>query len=256
MKTEYKPNWDFYFTELDGSPASMYLDLGLNKIAPLSDKNYLLTIIITMNDPQDNGFSSKEESEILFGIEDKIAEAVIKPFGALFAGRETCDGARIFYFYAANNNDIKKTVKEVMKGFSDYEYEVYFEADNKWDQYFKHLYPTKYEMHTIMNRRVVENLRSKGDVLTVPREVDHYIYFKKEEMKNSFLAEAKKLDYKVTSERIDENQKVYPLSVRLTKNLPVTYNDVLDYTSVLYDLAEQYDGNYDGWETKLITNGN
>ena len=49
MKTEYKPNWDFYFTELDGSPASMYLDLGLNKIAPLSDKNYLLRIIITMN---------------------------------------------------------------------------------------------------------------------------------------------------------------------------------------------------------------
>ena len=75
-------------------------------------------------------------------------------------------------------------------------------------------------------------------------------------MKISFLAEAKKVDYKVTSERIDENQKVYPLSVRLTKNLPVTYNDVLDYTSVLYDLAEQYDGNYDGWETKLITNGN
>ena len=256
MKTEYKPSWDFYFTELDGSPASMYLDLGLNKIAPLSDKNYLLTVIITMNEPQDNGFSSKEESEVLFGIEDRITDAITEPFGALFAGRETCDGARIFYFYAANSKEIKKAVKKVMNEFSDYEYETYFEADSKWDQYFKHLYPTKYEMHTIMNRRVVENLRSKGDLLTVPREVDHYIYFKKEEMKNSFLAEAKKLDYKVTSERTDENQKVYPLSVRLTKKLPVTYDDVLDYTSVLYDLAEQYDGNYDGWETKLITNGN
>ncbi|NOS84038.1 MAG: DUF695 domain-containing protein [Ignavibacteria bacterium] len=256
MKTEYKPNWDFYFTELDGSPASMYLDLGLNKIAPISDKNYLLTVIITMNDPQENGFSSNAESEVLFSIEDNITEAVTAPFGALFAGRETCDGARIFYYYAASSKDIKKAVKEVMKGFTDYEYETYFETDSKWDKYFKHLYPTKYEMHTIMNRRVVENLRSKGDVLTEPREVDHYIYFKKEEMKNSFLTEVKKLDYKVTSERKDENQKDFPLSVRLTKTDPVTYNDVLDYTSVLYDLAEQYEGNYDGWETKLITNRN
>ncbi|HWA05664.1 MAG TPA: DUF695 domain-containing protein [Ignavibacteria bacterium] len=256
MNTEYKPSWDFYFTELDGSPASMYLDLGLNRVAPIAEKDHLLTVIITMNDPQDNGFSSKEESEILFGIEDKIADAITEPYGALFAGRETCDGARIFYFYAADNKEIKKTVKKVMKEFTDYEYETYFEADKKWDQYFKHLYPTKYELHTIMNRRVVENLRSKGDVLTIPREVDHYIYFKNEEMKNKFLADAKKLDYRVTSESKDDNQKDYPLSVRLTKTDPVTYNDVLDYTAVLYDLAEQYEGNYDGWETKLITNNN
>lgn len=256
MNTEYKPSWDFYFTELDGSPASMYLDLGLNRVAPIAEKDHLLTVIITMNDPQDNGFSSKEESEILFGIEDKIADAITEPYGALFAGRETCDGARIFYFYAADNKEIKKTVKKVMKEFTDYEYETYFEADKKWDQYFKHLYPTKYELHTIMNRRVVENLRSKGDVLTIPREVDHYIYFKNEEMKNKFLADAKKLDYRVTSESKDDNQKDYPLSVRLTKTDPVTYNDVLDYTAVLYDLAEQYEGNYDGWETKLITKNN
>jgi len=256
MKTEYKPNWDFYFTELDGSPASMYLDLALNRVAPIKEKNYLLTIVLTMNDPQENGFSSNEESEILFKIEDKIVEAVAEPFDAIFTGRETCDGARIFYFYSGNNKDIKKTVKDVMKGFSDYEYELYFEEDSKWKQYFKHLYPTKYEMHTIMNRRVVENLKSKGDVLTEPREVDHYIYFKKEKLKNEFLEEAKKLEYKVTSERTDEKDKNYPLSVRLTKIDPVTYHDVLDYTSVLYDLAEQYEGNYDGWETKLITNNN
>ena len=72
MKTEYKPNWDFYFTELDGSPASMYLDLALNRIATIKEKNYLLKIVITMNDPQENGFSSNAESEILFNIEDIV----------------------------------------------------------------------------------------------------------------------------------------------------------------------------------------
>lgn len=256
MKTEYKPNWDFYFTELDGSPASMYLDLGLNRIAPIEGKGHLLTVIITMNDPQENGYSSKAESEILFSMEDKITEAVTEPFGAVFAGRETCDGARIFYFYAAENKELKKTVKAAMKEFTDHEYEIYFEADKKWDQYFKHLYPTKYEMHTIMNRRVVEHLSSKGDILTVPRDVDHFVYFKSEENKNSFLEEARKLDYRVTSERKDEDRKDFPLSIRLTRNDPVTYHDVLDYTSLLYDQAEQHGGNYDGWETKLITKSN
>ena len=82
MKTEYNPNWDFYFTELDGSPASMYLDLALNRVAPVKEKNYLLTIVLTMNDPQENGFSSNAESEMLFKIEDKIVEAVAEPFDA------------------------------------------------------------------------------------------------------------------------------------------------------------------------------
>ena len=108
-------------------------------------------------------------------------------------------------------------------------------------------------MQSILNRRVVENLRSKGDILTEPREVDQYIYFKKEDKKNLFLEEAKKLKYKVTSDRTDGKDKEYPLIVRLTKKLPVTYHEVLDYTAELYDLAEQFDGLYDGWETKLIT---
>ena len=253
MNTEYQPNWDFYFTELDGSQASIYLDLGLNRIAPLKDKNYLLTVILTMNDPQENGFSSNGESEKLFKIEDKIADALIEPFNAIFAGRETCDGARIFYFYAPKNNGVKKAVKDVMKAYSDYQFEVYFEEDSKWKQYFKHLYPTNYEMHTIMNRRVVENLRSKDDNLSVPRDVDNYIFFKKEDLKKKFLKEAEKMGYRLSSERTEEKDTEYPLSVRLTKQLPVTYHDVLDFTAELYDLAEQYDGVYDGWETKVIT---
>ena len=253
MENKYIENWDFFFTEIAENPASISLDLGLNRIAPVKESPVLLTAEIEMKDPQDNGLSSKSESEKLFEIEDTLHDELVKLPGSIKAGRVTTDGARLLYYYVSNGPEAKKAAKSALKKFSSYTADIYTENDAKWDKYKEYLYPSGYEMHTIMNRHVVENLRSKGDDLSIPREVDHYIFFSTESGKSAFLNAAEKLGYKKTSERVNEKNPEHPITLRVTRTDAVEYNEVCDYTSELYDLAEEHDGVYDGWETRLVT---
>ena len=253
MEKKYIENWDFFFTEIAENPASISLDLGLNKIAPVKESPFLLTIEIEMKDPQENGLSSKAESEKLFEIEDTLHDELVKLPGSLKAGRVTTDGARLLYYYVSKDSESKKATKAVLKKFNSYTANVYTEKDINWEKYKEYLYPSGYELHTIMNRHIVEHLRSKGDELSIPREVDHYIFFSSESGKNSFLSAAVKLGYKKTSERLNEKNPDHPITLRVTRIDAVEYNEVIDYTSELYDLAEENDGVYDGWETKLVT---
>ena len=68
----YKPDWDFYFSNVDDKFSSIAVDLGLRKIAPIEDQPNLVWVTINMNNPRPDGLSSNEESEILGDIEDAI----------------------------------------------------------------------------------------------------------------------------------------------------------------------------------------
>jgi len=255
MKTEYKENWDFYFTEVEDSPASVFVDLGLNRIKPVAKNPELLTFFLEMQNPQENGFSSKQEAETLFAIEDKITPA-LKNNGAIFAGRMTYDGSRLLYYYLMDKKNAEKTIDKIMNEFDDYEYSIEIEKDPKWEKYSDYLYPQGYELHTIMNRHIVEGLIEKGDSGEKPREVRHYIYFNDEENRQSFIDETVNMGYTVNSKNKHSDENGYPFSVVISREDPVTYNDVTDYTSVLYDIAEDNEGQYDGWETMMLIEKN
>lgn len=252
MTTEYQENWDFYFTDIEGSPASVFVNLGLNRILPVESNPEVLTFLIEMLNPADNGFSSKAESETLFEIEDKITPVLIGN-GAIFAGRMTYDGSRILYYYLKNSKGAKKLIDNIMKDFGDYRYSVEIENDPEWEKYSDYLYPHGYELHSIMNRHIVENLIEKGDDTEEARAVDHFIYFEAEDDRQSFIDEVLKMGFEVKGmDRSDDNNE-HPLSLKISRIDPVTYNDVTDYTSLLYDIAEDNNGIYDGWETMMLS---
>jgi regulator of RNase E activity RraB len=91
--------------------------------------------------------------------------------------------------------------------------------------------------------------------MTEQREVDHYIYFNDSNNRNEFKKEILDLGYEVTNEGKKEDYD-NPFSLIITRLDSVTHNDINDITAELFDLAEEHDGIYDGWETKVITNSN
>lgn len=254
-ETEDKQNWDFFMTEIEGIPASIFVDLALNKILPVEGYNKVLTLLIEMNNPAENGLSTSEESEKLFEIEDKITNHITPEFDTIFAGRMTYDGSRILYYYLKNDKGIKDRIEELLEEYEDYGYSADIEKDKTWSKYTDYLYPQKFEMQTILNRHVLEYLKEHGDILVEPREVDHYIYFNNSEKRSEFKKAIIDLGYNVTKEGKNENYD-NPFSLIITRIDTVTFEDITDITAELFDLAEEYDGNYDGWETKIITNNN
>jgi hypothetical protein len=75
--------------------------------------------------------------------------------------------------------------------------------------------------------------------LTARRVVSHWVYFKSPEERAGFVAHAVRLDFKVgvMLERIDH----------------VDFHSINDVTVQLFRLAQEFNGDYDGWETSVET---
>ena len=72
--------------------------------------------------------------------------------------------------------------------------------------YFHALYPDKYEYQSIMNMRLIENIKSDGDSMVL-RVLEHCLLFKTEENGEAFLAKVMEACFiKLSSEDLSNNE--------------------------------------------------
>lgn len=247
----HKEEWDFYFSNVDDVIGSFYIDLGLIHIAPISNKPNLVWISVQMNNPREDGLSSNEEFETLKVIEDRLQELILSKHNAIYAGRLTTDGRRDFYFYMDDTTLYDKTISEAMVALPTYSFDFGIKEDSQWKQYFEFMYPNPRQYQSIQNRRVVDNLEEQGDPLTKSRPVDHWIYFKSDSDRNLFLSKIEHLNFDIVSK--DETTSIgdYPYKLHISRVDHVDYNSVDYYVLELWELAEECNGEYDGWETAV-----
>ena len=104
------------------------------------------------------------------------------------------------------------------------------------------------------NRRVLEILEERGDKLNVPREVNHWIYFKNEEDRGAFERAVNVQNFTTIDSGFDQNYGEYAYKLVVAKTENVDVGDIDSYSSLLLALAEQFNGDYDGWECPMILN--
>jgi len=246
-KIEIIEEWDSYMTNVDHKIGSIMVNLGLKKIVPIPGKKNLVWISIQMNDPREDGLSSKEESEKLYEIEDVLVDALTKKFDCIYPGRLTSDNRRNLYFYFDEHTLYDKIISEVMVAYPNYEYDFGIKEDAGWTVYLDFLYPLPSQYQGIMNRRVLINLEKHGDNHDLPRKVDHYVYFNTENDRLNFIDNIKDDGFVIEHTDVKEDGKDYPYSLHLTKIDKVDYNSINKVTVSLLEKAENFNGYYDGW---------
>lgn len=249
--SSHEEEWDFYFSNVDDIIGSFYIDLGLSKVAPLNDKPNLVWISLKMNNPRDDGLSSSEEFDILSEIEDSLQEFIAKNHNSIYAGRLTNNSNRDFYFYMGDTAFYDKTISEAMVKFPSYIYDFGIKEDNEWESFFEFMYPNPKQYQSIQNRRVVENLESHGDPLTKERQVDHWIYFKTQTDRENFLNRIKDEGFQIINKDFTADSSEFPYSLHIARVDNVDLDSVNKYVLNLWELAEECNGDYDGWETSV-----
>ena len=237
-------DWDFYFSNVNSIIGSFFVDLGLIKIAPVTDKPKVLCVSIIMQNPREDGLSSKEESEQLYVIEDNIINDITNEHNSIYAGRLTSNGKRELYFYFDGSGDYEKTIINTMSKFPTYQFSHDIKEDKEWGTYLDFLYPLPNQYQMIMNARVIRNLEQNGDNLLKERMVDHFIYFDAENDMQNYIEEVKKQNFEVIDiHQNDDNIHVLHIG-RIDK---VNSESVNNYTLYLWETAKKYNGQYDGW---------
>ena len=243
-------NWDFFMCRIEGAPASIRTNLALIEVAPLEGLSQRLQFYIKMQNPRPDGLSSNEEYPILCDIEDALGDKA-EAIGAVLAGVVKSEGFLELWFYTQNAEALAKTCEDALQTFEGYQSGYNIAEDPEWEDYFGFLYPDEFSYQTMQNRKVLMQLEKNGDKMEVPREIDHFIYFKEAAQQQAFAKEAEAKGFKVRfndDEFVEDRKaegKEYPYMVEATReDSPLAIDDIV---WDLLELASPFEGNYDGW---------
>lgn len=243
-------NWDFFMCRIEGAPASIRTNLALIEVAPLEGLSQRLQFYIKMQNPRPDGLSSNEEYPILCDIEDALGDKA-EAIGAVLAGVVKSEGFLELWFYTQNAEALAKTCEDALQTFEGYQSGYNIAEDPEWEDYFGFLYPDEFSYQTMQNRKVLMQLEKNGDKMEVPREIDHFIYFKEAAQQQAFAKEAEAKGFKVRfndDEFVEDRKaegKEYPYMVEATReDSPLAIDDIV---WDLLELTSPFEGNYDGW---------
>jgi hypothetical protein len=244
-------NWDFYFCQVDGKLASIFVDLGIRPDVPLKNYCEMAYLRLYMQRPRDDGLSSSDEFEVLGEIEDNISGALQHADHSVFIGRNTTDGFRDFVFYTVDGGKCLSVVQSVLRQFPQYRYETGSRLDAEWSAYLDFLYPSDRDRQTIENRRVIEALKSHGDAIAQVREISHWTYFPTETARAGFVLKARALGMSAAELSTSDKARNTYCARLVHADIP-TAQSMNEMTLALFDAAQEHGGEYDGWESPVI----
>lgn len=212
-----------------------------------------LHLQILYKNADDNGFPTREEGEYVYSIEDAVVE-IIEQHGDILAGVVKCDERVRIVSYAKNELGYYDEISEMMsEKFPDYAYTLAVVEDENWELYFQALYPDRYEYQSIMNMRLIENIKSDCDSM-VPRVLEHCLLFKTEENGEAFLAKVMEDSFiKLSSEDLSNNEdidKEYPYVLVIGRE--DVFENIDEIVWYLMDLVEEFNGEYSGWGCHIV----
>ncbi|MBL4849249.1 MAG: DUF695 domain-containing protein [Planctomycetes bacterium] len=247
MSEEAAEAWEVYHTQLDeeGHPAAIMVDVSLCEPDPT--RTHSVRVIVHLQEPDyESGFPHREESQVLYALEDALTPVLVKA-GARLVGRVTTQGVRDFVYYAPGPIS-EDRVRDVLAEWPLYSFELKQGEDPEWSFYRDILVPSAREWQSIMNWKVIHNLSEHGDTLEAPREVDHHLDFPTEDALETFLSGLE--GFTCAGREPDEEGE--GVSVHLTRVHSVDFETVDGVVARLLDQAEQVAGSYSGWGCSVI----
>ena len=244
-------NWKPYLCNVNGKLASILVNLGLRDSAPLFSKPWLLWVWVYFQSPRPDGLSDAEEAPRLYKIEDALTLRLAQACQALLSGRITTEGRREFYFYGETNAGFRKAAAGALTAFDGYKFDLGEQEDSSWGQYLDVLYPSLEDLERIANMDLLDELLKRGDVLTIPREVQHWVSFRTQQSRASFREAARVAGYVIVGETESEGEFSFGMSVTRTQSIE---QKLIDQTVIeLLRLCRSLNGDYEGWETQVVT---
>jgi regulator of RNase E activity RraB len=246
-------DWTSYFFNADDHPVSVFVNLGIRADVPIPSNPWRLGVQVSLQNPRPDGLTTSEEAPTLFLIEDALNHQIARQCGAITPGRITTRGTRQFWYYAKTNENFRTAVGIAMKGFPGYRFQVAEKQDPEWEYYLNVLYPSREALERIKNRDLLEVLTKQGDILALPREVQHWIYFPSEESRTLFEHEASNVGFRIGHECKSDVQGDSTFGLTVFRTQPIEQERIDETVLELLRLAKRFGGEYDGWETPITT---
>lgn len=244
--------WESYVKTVDGHKALLSFNAGVSDIAPDDSLMYVAFVKVKLNNPQENGLVTQEESHDVNFIEDRLEMESLRWKVGKYIGRIISQGEVNYIYYLKMDFEWSNVVEATMKEFSNYNYEFGSRIDAEWEVYKNLLFPNIKEWQIIVNHHTCDSLKEKGDNLQEARAIEHKAYFKTSKERILFTKELESENFKLIKEYEVpfNNETMY--GVVFYRVDRVFYYDIDALSIKIIDLTFKFNGQYDGWECSVI----
>jgi regulator of RNase E activity RraB len=232
--------WDFYPCSVEGEPASILINLRFMYEDPRDENDHVHHAFLTMTEPGPQGTGTQAEMERLSPIEDAVFDRA-EQMDAQPVGRLRSQGVWRLSVYGPQELPWASWIREL----AGPDIQVQSDPDPDFEYVNEFLLPDAERHQWIMNRRVCEQLRQRGDDPMLPRPVNHFIDYE-DEAPAALVGALKGLGFDVND--LGE-------SLECTKVHPVELEHVHEIVMALVELADQHDAAYDGWGAPVTKPG-
>jgi uncharacterized protein (TIGR01619 family) len=241
-------DWKFFMCQMGDHLASIMVDVGIADSIESAPPR-LARMRLKYKQPSENGLPTNEEFEAVVALEDTLEE-FLAGTGDVYAGRVTTKGHRQFLVYTTRDEQTWKAFAGDLSARSGYVVQGLVEDDAAHDGYWKDLYPTPDDWCVIRDMEVVEQLEKAGDDSSVERKIEHWIYFPSEAAAGPFIAwaTADRFTHDAEYSGADDDGRY---GVRLHHVGPSDQRAISSHTIALSRKAQEFGGDYDGWETSV-----
>jgi uncharacterized protein (TIGR01619 family) len=243
--------WEFYPCIVGGEQAFIFVDIGIQNIINTQAPSLLVIVTLVYKEPSLNGLPKSTEFDLVSSIEKNIEHFSGKN-SDFYVGRITLSGHRYFYIYTTKKELLWKEFIDSLKAQSGYDLNVSSREDKDYRGYWDELYPTPDDWQMIKDIKVIEILEKNGDSGSIPRKVDHWIYFFSQSASEAFKAwlANSRFTYEQSLSFITDDKR---FCIRASHYGSVLIHDISSYSLELRRVAAELDGVYDGWETEIIS---
>lgn len=247
MTPETEPTeWDFYLCQVDDALAMISLNLAWHRSPRPKAADTVYYAWVPMTSPGHHGAGTAEEQERFSPVEDTFAQEAAR-LGLFYVSRMRNNSAWQLTFYGPPGLSDGFASLAGRFGASD----TGAQEDNDWEYYFNFLSPDEERWAWIMDRRVVDQLASHGDLLETPRQVDHVVVCPTRSSADRFAAVISGAGFHIESVVKDPDGGQFV--VQFHRQDPVFLDHINAVAGQLRLQAQEAGGGYDGWGCQVVT---
>lgn len=253
VKPEAVPDeWDFYLARVDDASASILLNLWFRGRGPIAETPTLYWCAVRMTDAGEHGMGTSEEMEILGPLEDALNERCIElgfhPVGRL---RNRGRWQMAYYGPADSQPMFEQAVSTTFAAAVGRELDTGSRDDPEWSYYTEFLLPDEERWQWMLDRSVVESLERHGDDGSIPREIDHWIYFSSASDRDGFLSAIEGRGFAIRDSH-DEGEGERRFALQIWRKDSADLDSIHAVVMDLKTIAVPLKADYDGWETFVV----
>lgn len=247
-------SWELYITRQDGEAlTSVLVNTGVMEALDAASGMVSVLAEVALGAPREDGLPTQEQGEALLRL-DQDLEQLAAQQGCWSLGRATWAGkCRMNYLVPkARVKAVLAGIEQVAQGHG-YALRHTQEPEGARGFYRDVLYPDAQDRRQIADEKILARLQEQGDLGNEPRQVMHWAYFPDHGAAQGFSDWAFEQGYVIFEAGIAEGKDGLPHQVRFTNVCMMAHGQIMEHSRNLVLAAEKFGGDYDGWETEVVT---